>query len=349
MQGTLTFHPIDLSFFDELVQPLLAGDKVNPERYLETGIRLHRAASECARYQRALECALESLEPATAPPGSRLWDRVRTRLERFDFRPDPVAVLVAESVEPELHLHGRPFLIAEGSADRVAAIVDEYCATRDRSAVEALVREQLVRLNARLCQQLEPVADGSSADLVVRRELLDELKSLHDIARAAERGDGWGPAGSAREPARDVMARDVPWRAVVAASRAVPFWSARDVDGLETICRAAEVEPPPFLISAGRLFGEACARFPQLGTSLAVEISGPRQVGAFVAPDDVPLLSDFLGTEGSRIIQAATRAGEGAACTTLLRKIRECLRYAEHHGMGYLEASGIPPLATLDD
>ena len=45
-----------------------------------------------------------------------------------------------------------------------------------------------------------------------------------------------------------------------------------------------------------------------------------------------------------RTVLNAGRAGEAEACTTLLRKIRECARYAESHGMGYLEASGIPPL-----
>jgi hypothetical protein len=44
------------------------------------------------------------------------------------------------------------------------------------------------------------------------------------------------------------------------------------------------------------------------------------------------------------MIQVATRHGEGPRCTQLLRKIRECLRFAERHGIGYLEASGIHPL-----
>ena len=36
-------------------------------------------------------------------------------------------------------------------------------------------------------------------------------------------------------------------------------------------------------------------------------------------------------------------AGEGAAATTLLRQIRECAVYAQRHGCGYLEASGVLP------
>ena len=55
-------------------------------------------------------------------------------------------------------------------------------------------------------------------------------------------------------------------------------------------------------------------------------------------------LLEFLNTEGTKIIRVATQHGEGPACTTLLRKIRECAAYATRHEMGYLEASGMPML-----
>ena len=117
---------------------------------------------------------------------------------------------------------------------------------------------------------------------------------------------------------------------------------------METICDAADVTPPGFLTPPTRLFGEACERYPEVGESLHLELTKQRDVGGWVAPDDVPELLEFLNQEGSRIIQAATRVGVGATCTTLLRKIRECARYAEHHGMGYLEAAGVPALADQE-
>jgi len=97
------------------------------------------------------------------------------------------------------------------------------------------------------------------------------------------------------------------------------------------------------LVPAWRLFAGACEEFPDLKTSLRLEIESARGVGAFIAPEDVPRLLDFLNAEGARIIEAASRNGEGQACTLLLRKIRECAAYAAKHGLGYLEASGILP------
>jgi len=63
----------------------------------------------------------------------------------------------------------------------------------------------------------------------------------------------------------------------------------------------------------------------------------------------VPDLLAFLSAEGSGIIRAASAHGQGDACATLLRKVRECARYAERRGMGYLEASGILPPGSEPD
>ena len=39
MRGTVSFHPVDMQLFDELILPLLAGSKVNPEKYLAACLR----------------------------------------------------------------------------------------------------------------------------------------------------------------------------------------------------------------------------------------------------------------------------------------------------------------------
>jgi hypothetical protein len=125
--------------------------------------------------------------------------------------------------------------------------------------------------------------------------------------------------------------------------QAYPFWLARDVDGLETICRAAGVMAPECLSPAWRLFAEACEAFPSLKDALKLEVSRERDVGAFVSPSEVGQLVDFLSAHGARIIGAAARAGEGPMATGLLRKIKECAVYARKNGLGYLEASGVLP------
>jgi hypothetical protein len=121
----------------------------------------------------------------------------------------------------------------------------------------------------------------------------------------------------------------------------MPFWTARDVDGLETVCRATRVPAPDTVVSARRLFAEAITTFPALGEHLHVELERARDVGAFIAPADVAGVLEFLNAQGGRIIAAASRAGEGAACAGLLRKIKECLGTRRSTSTGTLEASGI--------
>jgi hypothetical protein len=348
MPSVISFHPVDLVFFDEMISRLLAGEKTNPEGFIDAALRMRRAAHTAQRYKDALETALENLEPPPPPTEGTVWEKVRARLERFDYKPDPVVRLIVGKIEPELHLYGRPFLVTEGSADRVAAITDEYLDARDVASVEALVIEQLVRVDPRLAKELAPV-DGPelASDLAYRAELLRELKEFYDLALAARRQEQWGPLGGGKRSAVEVLETELPWRALRAYSRAVPYWVARDVDGLDTICRAADVSPPDSLVPARRLFADACEEFPGLRETLQVELQGP--VGAYVAPSDVSEVLSFLNQEGSRIIQAASRHGEGTACATLLRKIRECAHYAERNGTGYVEAHDVVPAGRETD
>ena len=350
MRGIVSFHPVDREFFEQIVEPIVAGGRVNPEDYVERALRLRLASWISARYLRLIELMTTSATPPPLPRDTGMVDRAKAWLERFDFRPDPRDVLVQRVIEPELHLHGRPFLVTEGSADRVASVVDEYLGAGTPSKVEAIVFEQLVRLHPKLGGIV--VADDDAAPpsaLPYRAELLRPLQALFDMGRAARAGGDWGGPGRTRGPAVEAIAREMPWRAAWLLSRAVPQWTGRDVDGLATVFRAACVEIPPFLQSAASLFGQACDAYPAISQSLGLELGEGRSLGAYVSPDDVPQLGGILNAQGSLIIQAATRAGEGPRCATLLRKIRECLCYAERHGMGYLEAAGIAPVARESD
>jgi len=348
MKALISFHPVDPEFFDQLIEPLVAGEKINPEKFLGAALRLRSTAARALRIRREIERQLALLELPPPPAEGTLWDKVRTRLERFDHKPGALPRLVGEHIDPELHLHGRPFLITEGSADRVAVILDDYVgATRDSDA-DALALEQLVRLSPDLGRGLEVEGEPDlSAEMSYRSDLLRALKEIYDLAQTARRDENWGRAGGERRPATEVLEAELPYRALWLHSRAYPFWIARDVDGLETICRASGVSPPDFVVPARRLFARSCDEFPGLRENLGVELSAPRSVGAFVSASDVPELLAFLGAQGSRIIRAATQAGEGRTCTILLRKIRECATYAERHGRAYLEGCDIAPLEAV--
>ena len=345
MKGIVSFHPIDPSFFEGTIEPLVAGEKINPEDFLAASLRHLVASWESARYKQTLDFLLEQIEPPPPPEDGTMWDKVRTRLERFDHRPSELVRMVATHIDPELHLGGRPFLITEGSAESVAGAVDAFTTVDNESRAERLIIEQLAALDPKLPDQLElDDAEPSPPPGSYRNELLQELRVIFDQSRLARDDQAWGPAGSRREPARDVLVRELPWRAVQLHAKAVPFWYGEDVDGLETICLAAGLEPPNVLVPAWGLFQRSCDAFPELRDRLGVELQDERSVGAYVPPHDIPALLDYLNDFGARIIQVATRHGVGATCKTLLRKIRECACYAQRTGGGYLEASGVQPV-----
>jgi hypothetical protein len=344
MRGVVSFHPVDLAFFDEMTASLAAGRKVNPEAFLQTAARVRRNGWVARRFAVALRDIAASAEAPKADPASNLWHRLRTNLERMDFRPDEVARLAAKHLEPDLHLDGRPFFVAEGSAERVADAVALYAGAESEDAAEKIARDQLARMDPVLAAGLEPAEiPDLGSDLTYRNDLLGSLKQIHDLARSAREDRTWADGDASPRPAREVLPNELPWRAVAMHAKSVPFWVALDVDGLETICRAAGVLAPDCLSPAWRLFAEACEAYPEMRTSLKLEMSKARDVGAFVAPGEVGRLVEFLTLHGARIIGAATRAGEGPMATALLRKIKECAVYAQKRGFGYLEASGILP------
>jgi hypothetical protein len=344
MKGYVSFHPVDLPFFDELIAPLVAGQKVNPDAFLQRAANLRRNGWIARRFAVAVEQLAALSRPPDADPSASRWQRLRTNLEKIDYRPDALALKAAEGLDPDLHLEGRPFFIAEGSAERVAAAVDAYTAATSEPAVEKIVRDQLSRIDAKLASEIEPVEIAElSSDLSYRSDVLRLLTKLHDLARFAREGRSFTGDDEAPRPAAEALPEELPWRALAMHARATPFWIARDVDGLETICRAAGVRAPDCLSPAWRVYAEACDAFPALRDSLGLELLRPRDVGAFVAPGEIGQLLQFLAEHGARIINAAARGSEGPMATALLRKIKECAVYAQHHGFGYLEASGILP------
>jgi hypothetical protein len=350
LKGTVSFHPLDLSLFDDLLSPLLAGKKVNPENYLADALRTRRNAWQARRYPRALESMMATAEPPPADPKAGLWKNLRARLEQFDHRPDELTQRALRVVEPDIHLGGRPFFIAEVTAEKVADVVDSYRTAPSPEAADGIARAQLQKLDAQIAGNLEP-EDGPplSSEIAHRADVLAELKETYDLANASRQAQTWGRGEAAGKPAIQVLQDRLAWLSVSLHARAVPFWTAHDVDGLETICRAAGVDPPDVLAAPWRLFADAIEEFPSLKETLHGEVTSPRDVGAFVAPGDVPDLLEYLNREGARIIGAATRHGEGQACKALLRKIKECATYAARHGYGYLEASGVPPSDLADE
>ena len=344
MKGLVSFHPVDLLFFDELIAPLVAGGKVNPEEFLKRAIRFRQTAWIARGFALAID---ELAAAAVAPgpePGASPWQRLRANMEKIDFRPDENARRAAKVFDHDLHLDGRPFLVLDGSAEKVANAVDAYVSAASDGEAQRVARSQVAHIDAELGRELAPTElPGLSSDHSYRGDLLNKLKKLHEMANLAREGRSWGDDETEPRPATQALPDELPWRAVALHASAYPYWMARDVDGLETICRAAGVRAPDCLSPAWRLYAEACEAYPALKESLGLELTRAKDVGAFVAPGEVAQLVQFLSEHGARIINAAARGGEGPMATALLRKIKECAVYAQRHGLGYLEASGIVP------
>src|SRR5580765_1488780 len=147
MKGFVSFHPIDLAFFDDLVAPLVAGRKVNPESFLVDAIRVRRNGWVARRYVVALEQLAMSAEAPKPDPSGNLWQRLRSNIERIDFKPDEAARRAAKGFDADLHLDGRPFFIAENSAERVADAVLAFATAETAEAADTLARAQLGKLD----------------------------------------------------------------------------------------------------------------------------------------------------------------------------------------------------------
>lgn len=334
------------------------------DRHLDEAVSERRRAWHARRVVRALASILEAarppkLEPILARPRSagelfrtsatllRSPDTVlrgiKARLDQFDHRLDALSRLVVQKVEPDLHLLGRPYFVTETSPGNVAQLVKSFHAASSPGAVDNLAVEQLIRLDAGLARVEPQDGEPLSTDAAYRTEVFREVQVLSEISAAARKGVPWASPDGERKSAAEAVRLELPCIAVRVFARAAPFWIAREVDGLDTICRSAGVETPGFLASAARLFREAGEVAPAIAASLGRELGEPRDLAAFVSPEHVPDLLQFLATRGSMIIRAAARHGEGPAAAVLLKKIRECAVYAERHGFGYLEACGIFP------
>lgn len=364
MKGIVSFHPVDTRFFERVVVPILAGSGTSLDEHLAVAVRFRRNAWQAGRWTRSL---LAILDGAALPPLAPLLARPRTagelvrtsvglirspravlggiraRLERLDHRLDATSRLVVAKVDPDLHLFGRPYLVTESTVKGVADAVDRYVGAPGAGGVDNLALEQLGALDPGLVH-VEP-ADGPplSSDFEYRSEVFREIKMLSEVPRAVRRGQPWLAPDGSRRPAAEILQSELPWTAVRVHSRVIPSWVARDVDGLATMCDRAGTARPRCLSDAAALFAGTGELGGLLTARLRNELAEPRDLGAYVAPDRIGELLEFLTVEGARIIRAAARFGEGDAAASLLRKIRECAAYAEKHGSGYLEVSGILP------
>ncbi len=95
MKGYVSFHPVDLSFFDEFIAPLVAGQKINPDAFLLRAAHLRKNSWIARRFAIAVEQLAAASHPPEADPTASRWQRLRTNMEKIDYRPDALALAAA--------------------------------------------------------------------------------------------------------------------------------------------------------------------------------------------------------------------------------------------------------------
>ena len=71
MTGVLSFHPVDPDFFDATIEPLVMGERIDPDPYVAAAVRFLVSSWEAERYKHTLDFLLEQLEP---PPTDTCLD-----------------------------------------------------------------------------------------------------------------------------------------------------------------------------------------------------------------------------------------------------------------------------------
>jgi hypothetical protein len=100
MRDFVSFHPVDVAFFDELIAPLTAGARSIPKRSSRSAGSVRRAAGSGAGTRSRSRGSAVLIEAPKADPKSSMWQRLRTNLEKIDHKPDEVVRRAAKVVRP---------------------------------------------------------------------------------------------------------------------------------------------------------------------------------------------------------------------------------------------------------
>src|SRR5262245_14123573 len=116
MKGVLSFHPVDVGFFDDVIAPQIAGKKIDPDPFIAKVLPMRRYRWEVRRYASSIETLLETAGPVKPQREDSVLKKIKTHLEAFDYRPDQATRLVVKANDRHLQPHGRPSLLTDTTA-----------------------------------------------------------------------------------------------------------------------------------------------------------------------------------------------------------------------------------------
>jgi len=301
----ISFHPVDTAFIEATVFPYVRGESSLDE------VVARAVATEKVRF-RAKAWALGVL--SGRPP---------------------------RGFETDLHVWGRPFLIAGDEPSEVSAAIDRYLAATPET-VDALCREMLERIAKGLSKKVAPDED---AELPSDQEIAESVRFKLDDFRKCYAAIQAGKKkvkisnGHTIEP-RSLFETDFALAVIEFAARFRPGWMARGV-GWPTMMLGAVKSARSIFESPEVLLAPV---LEPLGVELDHEgtISENFMVGGFVPAKKVPRLAQALEKHEEEALEALTDEDwEEDEARLHLRKVREAVADAASRKIAFCEATEV--------
>jgi hypothetical protein len=259
----ISFHPVPWALLTEVVHPWILGERPasDLDPWVRDAVRLARVRARA----KAWAFAVEQLDDAPA------------------------------SFDPQLHLYGRPFLVAVRGAPAIAEVVDRYlAATPDE--VDDLAREQLELLQPGLSDRVSPATTGSvpsDGELAKSaRAWMDLMRASVAAALAGETSIA-GVDGRPHDP-KALLQRDLFFTVLEFCAIFQPGWMSRGMLWPTHLLAQAEVGTADLFIANSGLVMPVYRRFESLPWAHADTIYENYMVGGCASPKQIPMVREAL-------------------------------------------------------
>jgi hypothetical protein len=243
--------------------------------------------------------------------------------------------LMPDWFDSDLHVTGRPFFITAETPEEVSDLIDRYCAADSEEAVDALVLEQMRRLNPELPKHIKPKHKRLPSDEEIARRLLANLDESRKLFELAKRGESFVNEDGIERDAKYDFAYTFPLTAVAFAAVLRPGWRSGGRVWPTYLLNESGLWAEDYFEKPLPLFRPLLGTNPMLEKALKPSIVLNYELGGYVRPNRVRALRKFLREEADLIV-AELEYGTGD-----LRKIDEALYDATRRKLGFIEAAEI--------
>jgi hypothetical protein len=323
----VSYHPIDLKFVDEVVAPYIAGKK-------SLDLAITRACTrELCRY-RAKAWALG------------VFDAMMKRSQRPKKKTKGKKSDAESSFDSNLHVWGRPFLIAADTPEEVSSAIDRYLAAKTNAQVDKIAKEMVTRIDGTL--KVTPnMENGPAKKKELPSVVLRDLDVLPDVFAAARKGAKAMklPSGDDADPA-EILASSAPLLVLCFASRFRPGWMDRGHVWPTHLMHEAKLPAEKFFEPPAQLLGTLLDELPKatkkkVRAGLYPSIVQNYMVGGLVRAERVPALRKLLRDKRDKLLAKPKQEQWEDECKVSLQKLDEALADAERRGLAFVEATEV--------